>query len=603
MESTTDRVESWHIFFAPAQRRISTSENPGKFPGFSDPDAVRVIGSYRVDNQAELRARLGLPAQSSPTAIIIAAYRAWGTDFPAYLLGDFSLALMDPAQGRLLLFRDHLGIRPLYYHIDQEGCFASDSVDTLLIQTNPHHQLNERILAEWCLRGRVYHPTETFYRGIHKVPKATIIKVEGGSVTARPYWSLNEIDPLVYRSESTYVEHLRELLQRVIDDRLGDIDGFAAHASGGLDSTPIAIMAGRLSRAAGQAFHTFNWCRPEQGDALDHYEWADARRIARMEGFQHQEVGVTVDSLKASWLSHDITRQGTTMLEYERNLLPLAQQAGVHTIFSGFGGDEFLTARTRDNHRALVRSGDWAAVRDRLRLESAPNTPSWRLALRQIRTLYQGRLPFRSDFATWFMAQKSRQSAFQRFVKHDILRHAQPDTDMVAWHQAESLAERRLALIDEGYHQERIETWAALARPYGIRHVYPFLDRRIVEFAHALPAEWYFRHGQSRYLYRKALGGILPEFLIAVPKRPERRRIQQLQQARIRALSDSDILDHIAGSRSPHIDTQRLLAACRQLAASQVEPAHEQSRPNRTSHLQAMITAILALNVSRQSSQ
>jgi asparagine synthase (glutamine-hydrolysing) len=599
MESAIDLPKSWHVFFAPYQGYLASSVDSSNPVRHSDPGAIQVAGSFRLDNEAELRQRLDLPVSSSPAAIIAAAYRAWGTDFPAYLLGDFSLALMDPGQGRLLLVRDHLGIRPLYYHIDHRGCFASDDLDTLLAQTARAEELNETLLAEWCLRGRVYHQTETFFRGIHKVPKATVISVTQGCTTDKTYWSLDEVEPLDYAHEATYAEHLRELLQRVIDDRLTGIDGFAAHASGGLDSTPIAIMAGRRCRAAGQVFHTFNWCRPGPDDAREHYEWADTRRIADMEGFQHEEIGVTVDSLKASWLHHDITRQGTTMLEYEKNLLPRAQLLGVHTIFSGFGGDEFLTARTRNSHSDLVRSGHWAAVYHRLRLESAPNTPGWRLAHRLARTLYRGLLPFQADFSSWSRTQKSRESAFQRFVRPDLVRHAQPDTGMVAWHRAESLPERRLALIDEGYHQERIETWSALARPYGIRHVYPLLDRRIVEFAHAMPTEWYFRHGQARYLYRQALVGILPAFLIDVPKRPERRRIQQLQQARIRALSDPDILDHIASSRSPHIDTQRLLAACRQLAASPVKPVDEPSRPARTAQLQAMITAILALNVSR----
>ncbi len=556
-------------------------------------------GYARLDNARALAAQLGLPATVTAAELIGHAYAVWGAGFPARLLGDFAFALLDEAAQTLWLVRDHLGVAPLYYHCGAAGCYASDALDPLLAQPGLDPSLDERVVAQWCAAGRVYHPTATFYSALRKVPKATALRIDRAGVTAQNYWPLAALSPLRYAREADYVDHLRDLLGTIIRDRLDASPVIAAHSSGGLDSTPIAILAGRAARSRGQAVQTYNWCQPDAGELAPCHEWDDARRVARDEGFRHQEIGITAEALKHSLLHHVIARDGTTTFEYETAVLAAAQAHGARVIFSGFGGDELLTLRARERHERALLAGQWAAVWRRLALEEDPQTPfrALRRGAQLARLISAALRPAADPPAAWRRTADARWAAHRALLTAELARRvddAPSPGGLEAFHRAATLHARQRSMLDLGYHQERLETWAALGRRVGVRHVYPYLDKRIVEFALALPAEWYYRHGQSRYLYRRALGDALPDYLRNKPKPPEIYRVRQLVQARQRALTDPEVLEYIAAARSPYIDTRVLLQQCR--AAAGWNPADWQTA---IPALKALTTAVLALRLTQ----
>jgi asparagine synthase (glutamine-hydrolysing) len=210
------------------------------------------------------------------------------------LLGDFAYALCDVRQRRLLLVRDPLGVAPLYYHLSDDLCIVSDALDEMLAQPEIPRALDQGVVAEWCLNGHVHHQTDTFYAAIEKVPRATCLRLGAGPPKATTYWTVDAIAALPAADEHRYVDQLHDLLRSVIRDRLTETGTLGAHLSGGLDSTPIAILAGRACRAQGRAFYTYNWCQPDPGDARDCHEWTDARRVAQDEGFHHHETDLSI---------------------------------------------------------------------------------------------------------------------------------------------------------------------------------------------------------------------------------------------------------------------------------------------------------------------
>lgn len=556
--------------------------------------ALWLAGDIRLDNAQELARLCGMPADAAPAEVVLQLYARRRQAFASCLLGDFSFALYDAGQRVLWLVRDHMGIRPLYYQFSAGRCIASDSLDAMLTVSQGAPELNASVVAEWCQHGHVFNQTETFYQGIHKVPRASLCRVSREGVRVESYWSLDAIAPLHYDCEQDYVEHLHALLRQAVYSRLPAAGRAAAHSSGGLDSTPIAILAGRAARELGQSFQSYNWCKPTAGHEGDCHEWTDARLVAEQEAFTHVETGTTAADLKRIMLCHDVSRDGTTMFEYESAVLAHARQVAVGTIFSGFGGDEILTIRSAEWHEPALRQGQWFQVWRQLACEADPDQ-RWlalRIAARFSRSLAR-------SMGIW-------PQAVLPVVKHQahLLSHYRPlmrpetvwchATVERGYGQLRTLRQQQHHMIELGYHQERIESWAILGERSGVRYAYPYLDKRLVEFALALPSQWYFRRGQNRYLYRKALGDALPPYLGRKGKLPERERVKQLMQARIQALADVQVHDMIASSDSSYVDTRALLEQCRKIHALDITDLNACIAP-----IRAITTAVLALNLNR----
>jgi len=555
-------------------------------------------GNCHLVNHASLAQTLSLPESASDCEIICHAYVSYGNRFSEHLLGDFSFALFDAQKMELLLVRDHLGVKPLYYHINDEFCLASDSLDVILAHPHISTRLNDEVVAEWCINGTAFNQNDTFFEAIKKVPKATVLSISSNGIHAREYWRIDSVQPLVYASEHDYVEHLKNLLDTVITDGIDTSYPVGAHSSGGLDSTPIAIMAGRACREKGGALHTYNWCKPISDDEHACAEWDDARKISRIEGFIHHETGLSAESLKQSLLHHDLAIDGTALFEYESSVLRQAQLDGVRQIFSGFGGDEILTSRSRDKHFDEIRAGRFLRAFKRLAMEHDPqkNLRSLRLSIDYVRLLCRSLLPplpiyqqdrINAERAKFFIKSELISRDFSKFAKTQY----RPDV----YSLSNTIVEKQRFMIGLGYHQERLESWATLGRRAGVRYRYPYLDKRIVEFALSIPSELYFKHGKSRHLYMQALENILPDFLNNKSKLPESYRVEQLFWTRCEVLSDPDVRNMISRSDSPYIDTKALLEKCLHIPEIKKNNWKEGLMPTA-----AMTNAVLALNINKK---
>lgn len=522
-------------------------------------------GDVRLDNRSELIEQLKITDKKPSNAeLIIRAYLKWGEEtFADRLLGDFSFAIYDVSSGALLCVRDHMGVRPLYYHIDDALFLVSDSIEVILSHPEVSQALNDTVVAEFALKGWVFNQQETFFTAISKCPRATSLKVTKEGMVSHEYWDIKDIKPLHYDTEEEYVNHLRDLIETVIADRIDSAYPVSAHMSGGLDSSVIATIAGRMWKAKGnETFHTYNWCRPGPDDDPEWHEWGDARKIAEIEGFEHSEIDCNADELKKTLLTHDIRTDGTTMYEYERILLPQAQAKGVRLILSGFGGDEILTARFRDTHIDKIRKGKFIAAWKGLKTELPKNKKlnSLRFPYRFFRLLLKSLLPksYRNRELNKTIKNRVYENASMlkdHFANYALSkRYIDPFTDI-----EESILEIQYGLIDSGYHQERMESWAALGRKFGINYAYPYLDKRIVEFALSIPSSLYFKNEQSRYLYRLSTEKYLPAFMLNKRKPLETSRVTNAINKIFEAITVDEILAIINNSNSPYVDNEKYL--------------------------------------------
>jgi asparagine synthetase B (glutamine-hydrolysing) len=140
-----------------------------------------------------------------------------------------------------------------------------------------------------------------------------------------------------------------------------------------------------------------------------------------------------------------------------------------------------------------------------------------------------------------------------------------------------------------------METWDQLGSKFGIDYTYPYLDQRIVEFGLSIPSTLYFKHGQSRYLYKKAIQDFMPEALHKKIKSQETIRAKQLIREGASALHDPQVLDMIAASDSPYIDTHILIKQCREIDTLDLNHL-ETSIPI----IRSLIQATMMLNINKK---
>ncbi len=203
-----------------------------------------LTGDFRLDDREALISAVknrSEPAieNSSDGELLLAAYRAFGTDCVDYLRGDFAFALWDVETKRLLLARDQFGIRPLFYARRGNALTACSAIDAIRLLPFVGDNLNDGAVAEFLATGLIMSLDATVFADVHRLPPGHALVFQEGRLRSWRYWSLPVPTELRYRKADQYLEHFREVMQRSVDDRLG-CHGVGIHLSGGIDSGVIA---------------------------------------------------------------------------------------------------------------------------------------------------------------------------------------------------------------------------------------------------------------------------------------------------------------------------------------------------------------------------
>ncbi len=466
----------------------------------------------RLDNRQEIIDAVGRPADPADTdaALVLRAYGAWGENAVGRLVGDFALALWDAQNHRLLCARDALGIRPLYYHLgDRVFCCASE-LQALLVLDEVRARVgpNEGYLAEH-LAVRPTQLEDTVFDGIRRLSAAHMLVVEPSATRKRRYWEPAALD-LRCRTDDEYAEQFLDVFQRAIACRLRSSAPVGAHLSGGLDSSSVVAVAASMREAgAVPALETLSLEFP--GRPYDERTYIDA---------MVSHTGVPAHILRGGALD---PRLLTASLERSRDLpdaptgeamlQPLTDTArarGMRVILTGVGGDEWLQG-SAFYYADLIRRGRWRTLAGLLRAAS-PDSPVDRspgmMLAAGVRPLLPPvvrraarRLLGRTLVPSWIEPSFAR-----RLGLDDRLRPPDPSP----WRGSYARADVRWQLESgwEALMKEQLERGAAAC---GVEYRHPLYDRRLVEFALALPEEQRQRADAGKVVLRRALGGLLPE--------------------------------------------------------------------------------------------
>jgi asparagine synthase (glutamine-hydrolysing) len=507
-------------------RRLSIIDLAGGHqPIPNEDESLWVVCNGEIYNFKQLRAeliKLGHRFRTgSDTEVIVHAYEQYGDDFVGRLDGMFGLALWDARRRRLLVARDPIGIKPLYYRHDQRRLiFASEAKAILALQAAAR-AIDPAALGEYLALGYVPQPASMF-AGIRKLAPAHLLIVERGVVSQRRYWQLpRAIDR--HSSATDFVAQVRGRIEAAVAEQMVSDVPLGAFLSGGIDSSCVVAF---MARHSTQAVRTYSIGFAGSSGAQLYNELPYARQVAQLFKTEHREIVVQPDVVqllpKLLWHLDEPMADAAFVTTY---LVSEFARREVTVILSGVGGDELFGGYRRyqdEFYRARYRHLPQWLRRDVLgklaRYLPSDRHSRWKNVARLARSfMLADALPFEERYRAFVetFTQEQRAALVGAGAgEARALRAAfsqAPDEDSIAQLMhvdfATQLPDDLLMLTDKMSMATSLECRV------------PLLDRQLVELAASIPGAMKMRGGELKGLLKRALADVLPREILYRQKR------------------------------------------------------------------------------------
>lgn len=478
---------------------------------FEDSCGSVLTADARIDNRAELCALFQIPVSKrtvlTDSHLLTLAYGKWGVDCPKHVTGAYAFAVWNPQAQNLFLARDHMGFRPLYFFEDRNKLvFASDVRAILAIDGVPRLLNQEAVVAARTGRG-AYLIERSLYQDIRKVAPAHTVQVSRDRSQKQRYWSPEDAPAIRYRSDQEYGAAMLDLVNQAVACRLRSAFPIGSHLSGGLDSGAITILANRqLAEQSKQLEGIFTW---SPAPRVEEYPLADERerieKICQAEGLQCSYVDLTVENILQLW-QEDMSVKPLATVYCESAVRKEAMSRGIRVLLSGWGGDEFATFHGTGFYSEKALKFQWRTLLAELRDRNARETGAMRSVL--LNQLMMPLLP------RWLKHLYRRSQIPKELVgNHEVKRETRQSlVNMVVGYSPKPTVRDNLLLpIEQGSLSYRIDGWSARGVSERIEYRYPLLDRRLIEFCFGIPTEQFVHEGWTRYIFRNAMTGVLPD--------------------------------------------------------------------------------------------
>ncbi len=484
----------------------------------------------RVDNRDDLQSSLksaGARLRTAPGRIltdaelVLNSYMIWGENCANRIIGDFAFAIWDGRRRRLYCARDTLGIKPFVYHLGPSRFLFGSELRQILCDPGVSRKPNEATIAEY-LADQITSTQETLYRDIQRLRPGHYLTVEQGQLREVRYWDVDPKREIRYRNDEEYAEHFREIFDEAVRCRLRSQHPVGSELSGGLDSSSVAVTAQMLlnsGRAPAPAFETFSLVH--EGKTFDERRYF--RSVVQHAGLLSTEVAP--ESFNHEALVAEVAASGhlphAPNIIMSNTFLRLARERGIRVILTGRGGDIWLTGSLRryadylrelrlgtfwrelqaDQHSASLRDEHYSAV-------SLPALPVLRIGLWPLLS------PSVQASLRWLMGRGDRTPALvNRDLAQRVNLKSRTQTDT---RRGQFRSTAQAHIYNRGIHAGElsyIESEDAAAAAMGIEKRHTFDDRRIVEFALAIPEEQRWRDGITKVVLRNAMGTRLPQLV------------------------------------------------------------------------------------------
>ena len=502
-----------------AQTKLHTSVRSPRidYPVVCRESGVVLAGDLRLDNEDQLRTLLGSSSRT-PEELVAAAYLRWGCDCAGRLLGDFAFAIWDHRKKGIFLARDHLGVKPLVFHLSDRVLAFGSEVGPLLRSPDVPREVNEARIADYLVEElEGIDETSTFYRHVERLPPAHCLWVDRHASRKWRYWQLQP-GLARRRAPEENAEEFRSIFSEAIRSRISGVDRPAVMLSGGLDSVSIAAL-GQQQMGSGSSLKTYSVINPHADGC------AETRSILKtVQAIPVDPVCIPTDAhtplqpldrLLSS--SQDLFDNG---MDLQSAVYGRAQQDGVKVVLDGVDAD--LVTSLGDGY--LSRLAPRGALLTLLKQARgwARNYPRHYSMMGLL--WGQGKRVF---VPPWVSRQRRRISRRQRLRRVLETTMISPDfaRQIRLSDRLEELDERDCACpsstqdvhirgITALYLSVALDRFDRVAARFGVQSCHPFLDLRLVEFCVSLPWQEKVSAGWSKLVLRRAVRRDVPKHVL-----------------------------------------------------------------------------------------
>jgi asparagine synthase (glutamine-hydrolysing) len=499
----------------------------GQQPISNEDGSVVVVFNGEIYNFPQLRIELEEAGHRfvtrSDTEVVVHAYEQWGEEALHRFNGMFAIALWDEPKHRLLLVRDRMGKKPLYWHWSRRGLLWASEAKAILTAPWVERRVNPLALHHYLTLQYVPDPL-TIFEGMHQLPAAHKLVVERGAEPKVSRWWQLEFEPKQKIRDSEAIEQARDLLAASVARRLISEVPLGAFLSGGMDSsTIVALMAERSSKPV----RTFSIGFEEARYSETHF----ARQVAEQYKTDHHEfifrAGDLVQSIEKSVAAADEPLADPAALP----LLELSRQARqtVTVALCGDGGDETLAGYRRYAIDGLLKP--YSALPNWITQSVIPAMmhyvpePSWipedRNPITGLKRLGQfSATTSKASLVRWgsYFTHDDKLALYTDRWRDEFRRIDTADWIASAYDEAHASS-----LLDRTLHADHATYLAGDLLPktdrmtmaYSVEARSPFLDVEWVEWTARLPEPLKVRRMSGKWLLRAAFGNLLPQAVCA----------------------------------------------------------------------------------------
>lgn len=479
-----------------------------------------VVFDGRLDNREELLKDLkscsAISAASPDPALVLAAYEAFGDRFPERLSGDFALGLFDPRRQQLLLARDAIGARPLYYYRTSDIFIFASEIKAILAHPQIPSRPNDPVLADFLMGGDRDTPEMTCFEDVFSLPPAHLSALTTRGFVTRRYWDFDPTRRTRLGSFEEYTEAFRQYFEQAVQRRLRSAYPVVVSVSGGLDSSSLFCLAETLRQRDPAHAPPLLGISYTSADGTPSDEKAFLLEIERaydtaIERLPMDSPGFMNGAREAVWHSEtpDLDEQWNTMHRF----LITARERGARVLLTGHWGDQVLFSRAYLID--LFHRPAWCTLRAHLKEFGRWMTDADPRAIRQrfLLDLLQCHLPdalrpFLRTLQTkrhlpWY-TERFRRAARLRTTPQRVIRTTFPTLHSQSLYE-EARSHR---------HVQCMEWNNKVASVHGLEMAFPFLDRDLLSFLMSIPGEMQTWNGVPKALLREAMRGVLPEAIV-----------------------------------------------------------------------------------------